>query len=418
MGKHSNKTNQGGYEPSDTSSRSTRKTPTWGKVSAAAMAKAKKRAATSKSDGETGVGSGEDSNGSGEDNTQAVRASEKGKGRKDDSSDQGGDDKEGGDKESNEDDDLGVGDGSVAGDDESSETRSTSAKTPPRARQYNDLAAPARRGAELRAPLKLKPPPRVPSEEANDNPVERAMVTEAERDDGENRGGRAAKGEDIAPKELKNAKKRVSRGALCSIAGWKSCQDADVTQRDEAGEPIYEQVIPPTAKVITPAWEEGFAKNWSSWGAAYNLDFWSKASQDAYGTHLARMSDDDIKNHLFKNTCDYSKNLRSLGRHRQTNLIVLRENARKQVGLEDEKYDFLIAPGAQSPELSDGESGATKGVIYRTRIEPAFMSEEVAKLKGVLDRAAKFQSDNDVRISYVKQGYSAKANGVITYHRR
>ncbi|QRV74252.1 hypothetical protein RhiJN_02266 [Ceratobasidium sp. AG-Ba] len=256
MGKHSNKTNQGGYEPSDTSSRSTRKTPTWGKVSAAAMAKAKKRAATSKSDGETGVGSGEDSNGSGEDNTQAVRASEKGKGRKDDSSDQGGDDKEGGDKESNEDDDLGVGDG-------------------------------------------------VPSEEANDNPVERAMVTDAERDDGENRGGRAAKGEDIAPKELKNAKNRVSRGALCSIAGWKSCQDADVTQHDEAGEPIYEQVIPPTAKVITPAWEEGFAKNWSSWGATYNLEFRSKASQDAYGTHLARMSDDDIKNHLFKNTWDY-----------------------------------------------------------------------------------------------------------------
>ncbi|QRV74248.1 hypothetical protein RhiJN_02262 [Ceratobasidium sp. AG-Ba] len=102
-----------------------------------------------------------------------------------------------------------------------------------------------------------------------------------------------------------------------------------------------------------------------------------------------------------------AKNMRSLGRHRQTNLIVLRENARKQVGLEDEKYNFLIAPGAQSLELSDGKSGATKGVIYRTRIEPAFMSEEVAKLKGVLDRAAKFQSDNDVRISYVKQGYSA-----------
>ncbi|QRV75353.1 hypothetical protein RhiJN_03368 [Ceratobasidium sp. AG-Ba] len=102
-----------------------------------------------------------------------------------------------------------------------------------------------------------------------------------------------------------------------------------------------------------------------------------------------------------------AKNIRSLDRHRKTNLIVLRESARKQVGLDDKKYDFLTTPGAQSPELSDGEIGTTKGVTHQTRIEPAFMSEEVAKLKGVLDQAAKFQTGNDIVISYVKQEYSA-----------
>ncbi|QRW10483.1 hypothetical protein RhiLY_09482 [Ceratobasidium sp. AG-Ba] len=272
MGKQSNKTNRGAYEPSDTSSRATRKAPTLGN-SAATMTKAKTRANPSKGDRESGLGSGDESNGSEDGDTQAIRA-------------------KGGNEESNEDDDLGAEEGSIEGDNESSapeledltrnellalarqlqdERRSKQSKkthkkhdplppkTPSRPRQYSNLAAPARRGAELRTPSKLKLPPRVPSEQVNDDSVDQATVAEL--------------GSDSDPKDLKNAKNRVSRGALCSITGWKSCQDADVTQRDETGEPVYEKVIPPTTRAITPAWEEGFPNNWSHWGAAYIQEF-------------------------------------------------------------------------------------------------------------------------------------------------
>ncbi|QRW08879.1 hypothetical protein RhiLY_07878 [Ceratobasidium sp. AG-Ba] len=380
--------------------------------------------------------SGDESNGSEDGDTQAIRASDKGKGRKDYSSDQDEDNEEGGNEESNEDDDLGAEEGSIKGDNESSAPELedlTRDELLALARQLQDeqRLKQSKKTHKKHDPLPPKTPlaplpPRVPSEQVNDDSVDQATVAELGSDSGEiNRGGRAARVQDIDPKDLKNAKNRVSRGALCSITGWKSCQDADVTQRDETGEPVYEKVIPPTTRAITPAWEEGFPNNWSHWGAAYIQEFRSKASKDAYATHLACMSDTEIENHLFKNTWDYcyrivkkkmdgtfesarqAKNIRSLDRHRKTNLIVLRESARKQVGLDDKKYDFLTTPGAQYPELSHGEIGTTKGVTHRTRIEPAFMSEEVAKLKGVLDQAAKFQTGNDIVISYVKQEYSA-----------
>ncbi|QRW06959.1 hypothetical protein RhiLY_05958 [Ceratobasidium sp. AG-Ba] len=306
MGKQSNKTNQGAYEPSDTSSRATRKAPTLGN-SAATMTKAKTRANPSKGDRESGLGSGDESNSSKDGDTQAICASDKGKGRKDYSSDQDEDNEEGGNEESNEDDDLGAEEGSIEGDNESSapeledltrdellalarqlqdeqrlkQSKKTHKKhdplppkTPSRPRQYSNLAAPARRGAELRTPSKLKLPPRVPSKQVNDDSVDQATVAELGSDSGEiNRGGRAARVQDIDPKDLKNAQNRVSSGALCSITGWKSCQDANVTQHDETGEPVYEKVIPPTTRAITPAWEEGFLNNWSHWGAAYTQEF-------------------------------------------------------------------------------------------------------------------------------------------------
>ncbi|KAG8796206.1 hypothetical protein FRC12_003171 [Ceratobasidium sp. 428] len=91
-------------------------------------------------------------------------------------------------------------------------------------------------------------------------------------------------------------------------------------------------------------------------------------------------------------------------------MIVSREKARDQAGLAAKKYDFLTAQGAQSPELSNGES-TTEGVTCRTRIEPAFLGPEiqplVAKLKTVLDQISKLEFDNCAKVSYVKQDYSA-----------
>ncbi|QRV96787.1 hypothetical protein RhiJN_24805 [Ceratobasidium sp. AG-Ba] len=385
-----------------------RKAPTLGNL-AATMTKAKTCVTPSKSDGESGLSSGDESKRSGDGDTQVICATNKGKGRKEDSSDQGKDDEEGDDEESDEGNDLGVEEGSVEGGNESSELEDLTCdellalaqqmrneqkskrskkthlkhnplppKTPSCPRQYSNLAAPAPRGAKLRNPSKLKLLPRVPSNEVDVGLVDQVTVAELENNNSENRGGQAAGVEDIAPKELKNAKNRVSCGALCSIMGWKSCQDADVMQRDEAGEPVYKRVIPPMTRVVSPAWED--------------------ASKDAYATHLACMSNTHVEKHLFKNMWDYcycivmkkmhdtfesacqAKNIWSLSRHQQTNLIVLRESARKQVSLDDEKYNFLTAPGAQSPELSNGKSGTTKGITYRTCIEPAFLSE-VVKLK-------------------------------------
>ncbi|KAG8791984.1 hypothetical protein FRC12_007623 [Ceratobasidium sp. 428] len=248
-----------------------------------------------------------------------------------------------------------------------------------------------------------------------------------EKREGEDKGGNYG-GEDEVKAGVGNAEKNeqtkaiqdVARTAFRVLGGWTTASEVDITQRDDEGLVFWR----PDARGInrlTPAWEFPLGKNWETWGTDLMTEFKKAAKKSPHSAYLATLKEDDVQKQLEKGAWGtYSRagkaknkgvheesrlkhNQDSLNNNNLKKLMIARQTARLDTPTADKSFDFLFAPGAQSPRLPGGKSGARI-----TRIEPSWLGAEVIEIKTCLDQKSKLGEKKETEIVYIKRDLPIK----------
>ncbi|KAG8698993.1 hypothetical protein FRC09_006896 [Ceratobasidium sp. 395] len=212
----------------------------------------------------------------------------------------------------------------------------------------------------------------------------------------------------------------VARTAFRVLGGWSTASEVDVTQTNDEGLVFWR----PDARGInrlTPAWELPLGKNWETWGTDFMTEFKKAAKKSPHSAYLATLKEDDIQKQLEKGAWgtyaragkaknkgihEESKlkhNQDSLNNNNIKKLMIARRTARLDTPAADKGFDFLFAPGAQSPRLPGGKSGARI-----TRIEPSWLGAEVVEIKTCLDQKSKLGEKKETEIVYIKRDLPIK----------
>ncbi|KAG8725030.1 hypothetical protein FRC09_009630 [Ceratobasidium sp. 395] len=262
--------------------------------------------------------------------------------------------------------------------------------------------------------------------QSESDPEEEVAGGEEERE-GEDK-GRNHGDEDEVKAGVGNAEKNeqtkaiqdVARTAFRVLGGWTTASEVDITQRDDEGLVFWK----PDARGInrlTPAWEFPLGKNWEAWGTDFMTEFKKAAKKSPHSAYLAILKEDDVQKQLEKGAWGtYSRagkaknkgvheesrlkhNQDSLNNNNIKKLMMARRTARLDTPAADKGFDFLFAPGAQSPRLPGGKSGARI-----TRIEPSWLSAEVVEIKTCLDQKSKLGEKKETEIVYIKRDLPIK----------
>ncbi|KAG8683423.1 hypothetical protein FRC09_016089, partial [Ceratobasidium sp. 395] len=172
---------------------------------------------------------------------------------------------------------------------------------------------------------------------------------------------------------------------------------------------------------LTPAWELPLGKNWETWGTDFMTEFKKAAKKSPHSAYLATLKEDDIQKQLEKGawgTYARAGKAKNKGIHEESRLkhnqdslnnsnikklMIARRTARLDTPAADKGFDFLFAPGAQSPRLPGGKSGSRI-----TRIEPSWLGTEVIEIKTCLDQKSKLGEKKETEIVYIKRDLPIK----------
>ncbi|QRV92312.1 hypothetical protein RhiJN_20330 [Ceratobasidium sp. AG-Ba] len=99
-------------------------------------------------------------------------------------------------------------------------------------------------------------------------------------------------------KDKGNAISSVLREVFYSMGGWTSPRDVRPTLRDTDSQPVFWVAGWDGEQLLRPAWDVGFDKNWSEWGAEFMVKFRQKSKEHRFARHLAKDSTDRIRRRL------------------------------------------------------------------------------------------------------------------------
>ncbi|KAG8760788.1 hypothetical protein FRC12_009502 [Ceratobasidium sp. 428] len=277
------------------------------------------------------------------------------------------------------------------------------------------------------SPVVVKKRQRVQRVVQSESDLEGEVAGGQEEREGEDK-GRNHGDEDEVKAGVGNAEKNeqtkaiqdVARTAFRVLGGWTTVSEVDVTQRDDEGLVFWR----PDARGInrlTPAWEFPLGKNWEAWGTDLMTEFKKAAKKSPHSAYLATLKEDDIQKQLEKGAWGtYARagkaknkgvheesrlkhNQDSLNNNNIKKLMIARQTAWLDTPTADKGFDFLFAPGAQSPRLPGGKSGARI-----TRIEPSWLGAEVIEIKTCLDQKSKLGEKKETEIVYIKRDLPIK----------
>ncbi|KAF8593269.1 hypothetical protein BDV93DRAFT_258340 [Ceratobasidium sp. AG-I] len=176
------------------------------------------------------------------------------------------------------------------------------------------------------------------------------------------------------------------------LCGWKDGTEVLVT-RWENGQAVFWETDARQVRKGRPIWENSFDLNWEEFGDDLMKIFGQQAKKSPYAKYLATQSAEEVRARMKELTWStyraivgkktkgiydearVKKNVNTLENARQKELLAARAGARKGSCVEGEDCDSLFLPCAQSPQLSDVE-----GSGQLTRIQPAYFSDEVARI--------------------------------------